>query len=276
MNYYTANKISEHVTQITSLTNEFLYLIEGKLEAVLIDTCLGIGNLRAFVESLTSKPITVILTHGHVDHAMGAPEFERVYMSSKDNPVFMEHSDLEVRKEYIAMALGDKAPKLDDGDYVQATNPDFMELKEGDRFDLGGIQLEIYAAGGHTPGTMAVLIVEERSLILGDACNHSTFLFDKNSYSVEKYRASMEQLDVSTKGKYDQVYLCHHEAVAPREILQQIIILCNEIMKRETDDVPFEFMGQISYFAKAVDKNLKRLDGGLGNIIYNADNIFEK
>lgn len=138
MNYYTANKISEHVTQITSLTNEFLYLIEGKLEAVLIDTCLGIGNLRAFVESLTSKPITVILTHGHVDHAMGAPEFERVYMSSKDNPVFMEHSDLEVRKEYIAMALGDKAPKLDDGDYVQATNPDFMELKEGDRFDLGG------------------------------------------------------------------------------------------------------------------------------------------
>lgn len=276
MNYYTAQKISEHVTQITSLTNEFLYLIEGEQEAALIDTCLGVGNLREFVESLTSKPITVILTHGHVDHAMGAPEFDRVYMNSADNHVFMEHKELEVRKEYIAMALGDRMPKLEDEDFVHVINPNFIELKEGDCFDLGGIQLEMYAAGGHTPGTMAILIVEERTLILGDACNHSTFLFDKNSYSVEKYRASMEQLNALTQGKYDRVYLCHHEAVAPSEILDQIIILCNDIMKRETDDVPFEFMGQRSYFAKAVGKDLKRIDGGIGNIIYDVDKIFEK
>jgi glyoxylase-like metal-dependent hydrolase (beta-lactamase superfamily II) len=256
------------------MTKEFLYLIEGETEAALIDTCLGIGNLRSFVESLTSKPVTVILTHGHVDHAMGAPEFGRVYMNSKDKQVFMEHRELEVRKEYIAMTLGDRAPELEDKDFIQASDPDFKELQEGDRFDLGGVQLEIYAAGGHTPGTMAILIVEERTLILGDACNHSTFLFDQNSYSVEKYRASMRHLDEQTKGKYDQVYLCHHEAVAPSEILHQIIILCDEIMKRETDDVPFEFMGQRSYFAKAVDKHLQRLDGGIGNIIYNPDKIF--
>ncbi|WP_019910967.1 MBL fold metallo-hydrolase [Paenibacillus sp. HW567] len=276
MDYYTSHKISEHVTQITSLTNEFLYLIEGEREAALIDTCLGIGNLRAFVENLTKKPLTVILTHGHVDHAMGAPEFDRVYMSSKDNPVFMEHKALEVRKEYIAMALGDRTPKLEDKDFVSVMNPNFEELQEGDSFDLGGIHLEIYAAGGHTPGTMAILIAEERTLILGDACNHSTFLFDKNSYSVEKYQQSMQQLDVQTRGKYDRVYLCHHEAEASGEILQQIIILCREIMNRETDDIPFEFMGQKSYFAKAVDKNLKRLDGGLGNIIYDTNKIFEE
>lgn len=70
-NYYQVEKVNQHVLAIKSLGGEFVYLILGKKRALLIDTCVGIGHLRQFVESLTDLPITVALSHGHVDHAMG-------------------------------------------------------------------------------------------------------------------------------------------------------------------------------------------------------------
>ena len=82
--FYSSEKVTEHITAIRSMTGEIMYLIEGTHKAVLVDTCLGVGHLRAFVEGLTQKEILVVLTHGHVDHAMGAPEFEQVYMNRKD------------------------------------------------------------------------------------------------------------------------------------------------------------------------------------------------
>ena len=44
------------------------------------------------METLTDKPCIVLLTHGHVDHAMGAPEFDtEIYMNPADNAVHDEH-----------------------------------------------------------------------------------------------------------------------------------------------------------------------------------------
>ena len=68
MNYYTTEKINDNLTMIRSLSGELLYLAEGAERAVLIDTCVGVGHLKAFVDNLTDKPLIVLLTHGHMDH----------------------------------------------------------------------------------------------------------------------------------------------------------------------------------------------------------------
>ena len=67
---------------------ELMYLVEGRDQAALIDTGSGLGFLKAYVEKLTDKPILVLLTHGHVDHAMGAGEFETVYMNRADDYIY--------------------------------------------------------------------------------------------------------------------------------------------------------------------------------------------
>ena len=72
---FKTEKISEHITRIHGFCTEFMYLIEGSKAAVLIDTGCGFYSLKDCIHNLTNKPLKVLITHGHVDHAMGANEF---------------------------------------------------------------------------------------------------------------------------------------------------------------------------------------------------------
>ncbi|QHQ61566.1 MBL fold metallo-hydrolase [Anaerocolumna sedimenticola] len=53
-----------------SIEQDFVrsFLIEGDKEALLIDTGVGGGNLKEYVEQITKLPVTVIFTHGDGDH----------------------------------------------------------------------------------------------------------------------------------------------------------------------------------------------------------------
>lgn len=271
--YYKSEKINETMTAIRSMTGEIMYLVEGKEKAVLVDTCLGVGHLRKFVENLTDKPITVLLTHGHVDHALGAPEFDEVYMNSADIEVYEKMSPLEERIGYIKANLGENMPAFTEDDYVKPSPADFKELTDGQSFDLGGVHIEAYALPGHTHGTMVMLIPEERALILGDACNNSTFLFDENSLSVNEYRENLIQVKEKLEGRYDTTYLCHHVMTASKDMIAHVIEVCNDILDGKADDIPFEFMGHHAFVAKKANERFERVDGGEGNIIYDKEKL---
>ena len=197
--FYRAEKVNDRITAIISLTGEIMYLITGEEHSLLIDTCVGAGNLRDFMEKLTEKPLTVLLTHGHVDHAMGALEFTgndgkkecEIYMNHADTEVYLGMNSIENRKGYVLAGIGGQMPEGLEETFLQPAPMTFKDLKDGDRFDLGGISVETYALPGHTPGTMVMLIPEEKILILGDACNNATFLFDENSLTVEEYRENL-------------------------------------------------------------------------------------
>ena len=84
MNYYTSQRLSPSITRITDFTGVCCYLVEGEEKACLLDTCNGFGNIREYAETLTDKPLFVILTHGHIDHAPGACWFDEVYLNHAD------------------------------------------------------------------------------------------------------------------------------------------------------------------------------------------------
>lgn len=60
------------------------YLITGSEKALLVDTGLGMGNIRKVVEELTSLPVLVMNTHTHFDHIGGNALFDTVY--APDHP----------------------------------------------------------------------------------------------------------------------------------------------------------------------------------------------
>ena len=261
---FRTEKVTDRITRIFCFLTELCYLVEGEHAAALIDTGSGFGDLRGCVRGLTDKPVTVLLTHGHVDHAMGAAQFEDVRMNPADLPLFAVHGAEDFRKGGAAAELL--------AEYIPTADPaNFRPLADGEVLDLGGISVVQYACPGHTPGSMAMLIPEERILLLGDACNPHTFLFDRFSTGVAAYRQTLMALKTRTDGLYDRVLLSHRNGEVAADVIASNIQVCADILSGNTDDVPFRWRDECYKVAKATGADGMRLDGGTGNIIFSDD-----
>lgn len=265
---FKTEKVTERIARIYAFATELMYLVEGTEKAVLIDTGSGIGSLKACVEQLTDKPVIVLVTHGHVDHAMGAAEFENVYMSHEDDYIYEKHGTDAFRRSCFSTV----APPFEAGEEDLIPTMKLSKIKnltEGDRFDLGGISVEIYTCPGHTRGSVVMLIPEERLLITGDACNLFTFVYDDYSTTITEYEESLKALQEKVSGKYDNVLLSHGDGNGYPELIADVIRVCEDIKAGRTDDIPFEFLGTTGLVAKAVDSSR----GERGNIVYNKDRV---
>lgn len=267
---FGTERLSPRVTRIFAFNTELMYLVEGDERAALLDTGSGFGSLRACVEELTDKPVIVLLTHGHTDHALGAAEFNEVYMSPLDEAVYKKHSAMPFRAR--SGAMWPDFSRLREEQIVPAMAfSDMRPLHGGDVFDLGGAAVECFTCPGHTPGSLVFLMPEERMLLLGDACNDRTFLFDEFAPPVGAYRASLLTLEEETSGRFDRVLLSHGDGEGVPDMLRRVIGVCDEILTGRSDDQPFVFLGDRGLLAMACGPDGARLDGGRGNIVYRAE-----
>ena len=264
---FKTEKVSEHITRIFAFNSELMYLVEGKHGCVLIDTGSGFGSLKSCVDALTDKPITVLCTHGHTDHALGAGEFENVWISPLERQAYERHSAMAFRANSGSMWAD--FPKIKEEQIIPPMDFDKMKsLGEGDSFNLGGISVEVYACPGHTAGSLAILMPEERTLLLGDACNFMTFLFDDLSLKVSDYKRSLENLLHKLHGRYDKVLLSHGDGEGLPDMIERVMEVCDDILEGRSDEAYFNFLGEEALLAHAVDSNRRRVDGGAGNIAY--------
>ncbi len=277
MEFYTSEAVNDHLTCIRSRTGELMYLLTGAEKAVLVDSCAGVGHLKEYVEGLTDLPVTLLLTHGHVDHAMGAPDFETVYLNEKDISIYQKQCTLDERKGYLSAALGEEADKIPEEEFTRS-EPDqtFLPLSDGMTIDAAPFHLDCFAFSGHTPGSMVFLIREMKILILGDACNNSTFLFDEDSTSLEEYKEEAEKQKTRLKGRFDRVFLSHHVMETDTDILNNMVDVCDAALRGTADDIPFEFMGIQAYIAKSCNERFERTDGKSGNVIYNKNKLYKE
>ena len=126
------------------------------------------------------------------------------------------------------------------------------------------------------PGYVTVLIPELRTLLLGDACNTFTYLFDTICSTVADYREMLLRLKDAVDGGYDHVLLCHgSDGRGSVDLIDSVILVCDDILRGETDDMPFQgFHGESVCIAKAMDfTTFSRVDGGTSNIVYDPGRI---
>jgi len=273
MKFFESYKIEEGITCIRGLTGELMYLLEGKEKAILLDTGLGVGNIKEYVEQLTSLSYIVILSHGHLDHAGGASLFESVYINQNDVSLLRNHSGIARRRAYLENILGKGI--VPENVYIEFKEIEYLPLEEGDIMDLGGLTVEVIVAPGHTPGSLCFLISEKRMLFTGDACNSFTFLFLSESLPIEDYKRTIKKL-LDRDGEYDRVLVSHVNHELPKSVIRDVYECCIDIMEGNADDIPFNFMGRSgAYIAKRIDPEKRiRADGRVGNIVYRKDNIF--
>lgn len=189
-------------------------LLIGDQCALLMDTGYGTSDVAAFVASITDKPLTVLLTHAHHDHALGARWFERTLMFPEDAPMFSVYTGEKFRAR-VAESARSKGIALPE-DFLTARIPQPEPLQEGD-IDLGGMTARVMRVPGHTPGS-AVVYVPERSLLLtGDDWNPCTWLFFPEALPVRRYREHLRSLMALP---FQHVICPHRMALYDRRMLE--------------------------------------------------------
>ena len=224
-----------------------IFLLVGDEKAMLMDTGVGIGDLKGFVQQLTDKPILVCYTHNHVDHVGGAGAFDHGYIHHKDMADFETGGGLglsvEKRVGYIKWIA-----EREKGDYPYSLDVDVTEwgpmprlypLKDEQVIDLGNRQVVVYECPGHTAGSITFLDRNTRTLFLGDACNCNLGLMGSrlqgpNFVSVEKALLYLQRLR-ELGDEYDQFYNGHYDfrdlgQPLPEETLDEAITAGEQIV----------------------------------------------
>lgn len=187
---YTAREIAPGVFHIKDPLGVHLTLLAGKTRALLFDTGYGASDTIAFISTLTSLPLTVVLSHGHHDHALGARWFPETYMHPSDLPVFESYTGTRERERLIIRAgLAKREAMALRNANIPKPKPLLFE-----EMDLGGLSALPLRAPGHTPGSTALLVRERRLLLLGDCWNPQTWLFFPEALEVGAYINTLNTL----------------------------------------------------------------------------------
>ena len=80
-NWFTIEQIDRDTFSISEYKHweeTHCYLLCGEKYAILIDTGLGVSNIRKIVDSLTKLPVMTVTTHVHWDHIGGHKYFDNI------------------------------------------------------------------------------------------------------------------------------------------------------------------------------------------------------
>lgn len=197
-------------------------LLLGRERALLFDAGYGFFGLQPVLLSAGGKPLDLLLSHCHHDHALGALRLGMApLIHPEDLPLLPGFTSRE-RRQAILDSAGERGilPQgITTGDYLGLPLPAARPLMQ-ESFDLGGLSGRVLHLPGHTPGSIALYVEEQRLLLLADSWNPQTWVFFPECCPIATYRSSMKgllHLDA------DRVLVSHDPKPRPFAQLQQYI-----------------------------------------------------
>ncbi|MCP4543917.1 MAG: MBL fold metallo-hydrolase [Chloroflexi bacterium] len=200
------------------------YLILGDEQAVLLDTGMGIANIRTEVEQLTSLPVIVVNSHSHYDHVGDNCRFTEVWAFDNDREVACierGRSRAECKRHLSPGSYLDLPSDFDLAAYEIKPSPVTRKLHHLDTIELGRRSLEVHHTPGHSAGSICLLESRDGILFTGDAFYPGMLYAHFIDSDFDTYRHSMEQL----LDLFDQVnFLCpaHNEVCVSKETLAKV------------------------------------------------------
>lgn len=200
------------------------YLLIGTNQAVLIDTGLGISNIKTITDQLTKLPIIVITTHVHWDHIGSHGEFTTIYVHENDSKWLTYGLPLpliQIRKDVSRDITVPLPIDFDMNNYIPYTGEPTKELKGGEIIDFGNRFLEILHTPGHSPGHIAVYEEDRGYLFTGDLLYDTTpiYAFYPSTNPIDLVR-SLEY--ISSIHNVTKIYGGHNTLGLNASLLQEI------------------------------------------------------
>ena len=202
--------INDHVWLLDDNHAATCYVVAGAKQAAVIDTSLGMSNIRAVAEALTPLPLICINTHGHGDHMGGNWAFDKAYMNLADLPLAEEsinHPEMQTAMKQFGIKF-----------------PPFENIEDGQVFDLGGVELEAIHFPGHTAGEIVLLDRKDRILFSGDGI-----------------------LLLPLRDQFDTILHGHCQAPCGIELFDNLLAALKDLDAGNTEnDIDYEWLGNVS------------------------------
>jgi len=127
-------------------------------EAAVVDPGGDLPRIKAQLEKMSAKPVKILLTHAHIDHAGGTAGLAR----DLGVPVIGPQKE----DEFWIQSLPQQSMMFG---FPQAESftPD-QWLNDGDTVSIGDITLQVIHAPGHTPGHVVFFEPESKTALVGD------------------------------------------------------------------------------------------------------------
>ena len=228
------------------------YLIVGNARALLFDTGMGIGDLKALTLKLSKLPIIVMNSHTHDDHVGNNWQFDTVYGMDTE---FTRHNAKGSKDDAQAeIAPGEICGSLpigfDRGAYATRPWKVTKWLNDGDRIDLGGRTVEVIATPGHTPDAICLFDRANGLLFTGDTYYPGTIWLYRPETDLTAYGKSVQRI-AALRPQVKIVLGAHNVPVAPPSVLEDLA----------------------AAFARVQAGQVQPKPAGVGKVIYQVGNI---
>jgi glyoxylase-like metal-dependent hydrolase (beta-lactamase superfamily II) len=224
------------------------FLVVGDDRAVLLDTGLGVADIRAVAEGLSGKPLSVVNTHYHFDHTGGNRQFDQIaihrdgadllaqpapeglaqgYMDYTRRMISAWPGYKELDDSYFHLVTADTLirplpPGFDPQAYSVEPSTATQLLDDGDEIDLGGRVLRVMHTPGHSPDSICLLDEHNGLLFGGDTINTGPIYAQLEGSDVTAFAASTRRL-AELSEVVRRVFVCHFMRVDnPSSLLAEI------------------------------------------------------
>jgi glyoxylase-like metal-dependent hydrolase (beta-lactamase superfamily II) len=200
------------------------YLILGKDKALLLDTGMGISDIRKVTSELTPLPIIVVNSHTHDDHVGGNWQFPTVYsMDTEFSRANAKGSTADAQAEIAPGEICGDLPKGFDAK-TYSTKPWTIAryIHDGDTIDLGGRTLEILSTPGHTPDAICVFDRANGLLFTGDTYYPAAIWLYRPETDLAAYALSIARL-AALSHQVKTVLGQHNVPVARPSVLPNLV-----------------------------------------------------
>jgi hydroxyacylglutathione hydrolase len=227
MDNYKIEEIASNTYRIDESGISNCYLLIGSEQALLIDACWGIGNLKRCITKITNQPIIVAVTHRHPDHTNGTRQFGDYYAHIDDNTWFnrfLEHIFLyRLALKHFGIK-GNINQKLERGK--------ILTMEDGDIFHLGNRDIEVKLIPGHTAGSVMFIDHSRKLLFTGDNINSHLWMHMPGAVSLEEWLEGTK-LVLSYLEKNYTAYVGHGEGLQTKHQVEAIYVYAQEIIEKK-------------------------------------------
>lgn len=230
MNYFNVTNPIASVYQLEDPRGVLLTLLVGSARALLVDTGAGIGNALTAVRQITDMPLTVVNTHGHIDHIGGNYLFPEVYLNAADWIVAKRELNEKVKSRLISLGGAPIPEDFDRDAYLAYQLENVKPVEAGAVFYLGNLTVQAVSLPSHSPGSMGFLCPELQLFLSGDCIAPVVYLVFPECCVVKKHIEILRKvLDIP----FSNFLSSHSKGLIPKEKIRQLITCAETISPEE-------------------------------------------